>query len=99
MSTLWIREYQSLGGAAGAGAPQVPQEPGIDQTPLTFSTSVASAAFAAGTRYIRAISDADFHYVIGTSPSATTGALKVPAGVWLDIGVEAGQKIAAINAA
>ncbi|MGD9725271.1 MAG: hypothetical protein AB7R40_23520 [Nitrospiraceae bacterium] len=104
MATLWIREYSQTGTAgtpdsAGLGKLQVAHEPGTDQSAVTFSTSAQSAAFAAGTKYIAIIGSASFHYVVGANPTATTGALKVPADTLLFIGVTPGQKIAAIAAA
>lgn len=109
MATLWIREYTSLAlvGAAGAGGDvayasppaQIPNEPGTDQSSVTYSTSAQSAAFAAGTRYIAMSSAAAFHYVVGADPTATTNARRVAADETVFIGVIAGQKVAAIAAA
>lgn len=99
MATLWIREYVDIG-VTGAGRPApISMEPGTDQTPVTFSTSAASAAFAASTKYIRVYGSAAFHYVVGADPTATTNAMKWPADLPLEIGVKAGQKIAVIAAA
>lgn len=91
MATLWVRAY-----TLKSNIP-VLLEPGADQT-VTFTTSAQSTAMPAGTSYVRIISDAAFHYVVGTNPTATTGALKVPANTSVDIGIAAGQKIAAIAA-
>lgn len=99
MSTLWIREFPNARGGAGGHALQMPHEPGTDQTPVTFSTSAASAAFAGGTRFIGFIADAAFHYVIAAAPVATTSHLKVPANTLVFVGVAPGQKIAVIAAA
>ena len=104
MATLWIREYTTIGDAPAGSNVQVnsipvADEPGTDQTALTFSTSAASAAFATGTRYIAIIGSAAFHYVVSADPTATTNALKVPADTLLFIGVVAGTKIAAVAAA
>lgn len=103
MATLWIREFNKPGVASGTinavNKPlQIALEPGIDQTKVTFSTSTQSAAFAATTSYIAMIADADFHYVVGDDPTATTNALKVKADTLLYIGVPPGQKIAVIAA-
>ena len=103
MSTLWVREYSqtATGGSpvsAGAGKMPVAQEPGTDQSPVTFTTSAQSAAFATGTTFIGIIGSGAFHYVVGSNPTATTNALKVPANTLVFIGVTAGQKIAAIDA-
>lgn len=97
MATLWIREYVNRGSAGGREI-QVPQEPGLDQSPISFTTSTQSAAFAATTKFIRVYGSAAFHYVVGDNPAATTNALKHPADMPLDIGVIAGQKIAVIAA-
>jgi len=96
MATLWIREYKAL---ARNGSVQAPSEPGTDQTPVTFSTTTQSAAFAAGTTYIGIIASDAFHYVVGADPAATTDALKIPADTLIFVGVQAGQKIAAVAAA
>lgn len=108
MATLWIREYSTTGNASqylpgtiarpNVTAP-IAQEPGTDQTPLTFTTTAASAAFGADTTFIRVYSSAAFHYVVGAAPTATTSALKCPADTHIEIGVTAGHKIAAILAA
>jgi len=101
MSTLWVRCYSDMPATKDVkGAPiPVAQEPGTDLTAVTFTTSAQSAAFPAGTQYIGIIADGAFHYVVGSNPTATTAALKVPADTLLFLGVEPGDKIAAIDAA
>lgn len=92
MATLWIRAY-------GVRAPiPVLSEPGTDVAPLTFTTSAQSAVMPTGTSYVRIISDAAFHYVVGANPTATTSAMRVPADTFADFAITAGQKIAAIAA-
>lgn len=103
MATLWIREYANVPGVlqtdgVGEGVVQVAQEPGTDQTPVTFTTTTASAAFGSGTSFIAIIASAAFHYVVATAPTATTNALKVPADTLIYLGVKPGQKIAAVTA-
>jgi hypothetical protein len=103
MATLWIRQYTATGDAgssraAGAGKAQIAQEPGVDLTAVTYTTTTASAAFASGTTYIGIISDAAFHYVVAAAPVATTNALMVPADTLIYVGVTEGQKIAAVTA-
>ncbi len=103
MATLWIREYQNVPGVlqtdgVGDGVVQVAQEPGTDQTPVSFTTTTASAAFAAGTQFIAIIGSAAFHYAVGANPTATTNSLKVPADTLIYLGVKAGHKIAAVTA-
>ncbi len=95
MATLWIREYSSL---ARRGSVAAAMEPGLDQSAVTFTTSQQSAAFAAGTTFVAMIGSAAFHYVVGSNPTATTNALKVPADTLVHIGVTAGQKVAVVAA-
>jgi hypothetical protein len=104
MATLWIREYQTIGSAPDVSGMnpaglQISDEPGSDMTPVTFTTSTQSAAFATTTRFITIIGSAAFHYVVGSNPTATTNALKIPADTLFTISVTAGHKIAAILAA
>lgn len=104
MATLWIREYALVGAAGsnlgfGGAAMPIGQEPGTDQTPVTFTTSAQSAAFGASTRLVTIIGSAAFHYVVGANPTATTNHLKIPADTPWSIGVVAGQKLAVIAAA
>lgn len=96
MATLWIRQYVTV---ARKGSVPAALEPGVDLTPVTFSGSVQSAAFAAGANFICIVGSAAFHYVVGADPTATTNALKIPADTPCYIGVAAGHKIAAIAAA
>ena len=106
MATLWIREFsaaQYSQGRLNTGADKpvtpipVPSEPGTDQT-VSFTTTTQSSAFAADTAFIRIIGSAAFHYKVGSNPTATTSALKVPVDVYVDIGVKPGDKIAAVTA-
>ena len=95
MATLWIREY-----------PELPQqylrmpaasEPGLVDQALTYTTTAASNAFGANTRYVRLISDANFHFVFGASPTATTGAAKLTANAVEYFSVQPGHKVAAVT--
>ena len=96
MATLWIREYKAL---ARNGSVQAASEPGADQAPVTFSTTTQSAACAASTSLVGIIAREAFHYGGGDSRAATTDALKIPADTLIFVGVQAGQKIAAVAAA
>jgi hypothetical protein len=100
-SKLYIREFAVY----GTGAPlnvspaQIAKEPGADQAPVDFSGGMArSVAFAATTRFIEIVSDADCSYVVGTgSPTATNANLLLPAKTPKVIGVSPGDKIAVIG--
>lgn len=99
MATLWIREFNEMGRQLVGAQPQIAMEPGVDQAPVTFSTTAASAAFGANTRFIEMCGSVAFHYVVADAPTATTNAMYVPATSPKYIGVNPGQKIAAIAAA
>ena len=99
MATLWIREYAQLAEAGDGDPMPLAREPGYNQPALTFSASTASAAFRRDTRYIAIYGSAAFHYEVGATPTAvTTASMKVPADTLLYLGVEPGQKIAAVAA-
>ena len=71
MAKMYITEYAS---AIGAGALQVPQEPPITVQEVNFTTSTASAAFQAGTKFISIQLDADGYVQFGTAPTAVNTA-------------------------
>ena len=97
MSKLYITEYKELRGVDG-GLAQIGQEPGVDQAPLTFTTAVASAVFAAGTKMVRIVSDGNCHLLFGADPTATVNNKLVAASAVEYFGVIEGQKVSAINA-
>ena len=100
MATGWIREYADMAESSDGDPVPIPMEPGKDQTPVTFTTSSPSAAFAGTTRFIAVNASADFHYAGGETPVATTNALKVAVAAGpLFMGVRPGHKIALIAAA
>lgn len=96
-STLKIREYTKLGASYSGGSPQIAQEPGHDMAAVTFTgTAGSSAAFAADTNFIAIVADVQFCYSVGSSPTATTSMIYVPAASIFYIGVSPLLKISAI---
>lgn len=104
MASLWIREYdkvpvaRSFGFRSALAPSPMAKEPALADQRVTFAASVQSASFNVAAKFIALIADVPFHYVVGANPTATTNALKVPADTLIYIGVEPGQKIAAIAA-
>lgn len=96
MATLWIREYTGLG---RSGSAPIPQEPGLDQSPVAITDYAQSAAFAASTTIIAMMADVAFHYVVGLDPDATTNSFPTPANTIVHVGVTAGHKVAVVAAA
>lgn len=94
MATLFIREFSKLPSGATSSR-DLSCEPGTDQT-VTYTTTTQSTAFASSTSYITITSDGVFHFVVGTNPVATTGALRIPASTLHTISVLPGHKVAAV---
>jgi hypothetical protein len=71
----------------------------VDQTPVTFTTTTASAAFAAGTVMVRIHTNAICSIAFGTAPSATTSNFRMAADQTEYFGVPLGAayKVAAVS--
>lgn len=83
MGIAYIKEFESMPymqNAGGGANTQIWPEPGLDQTPVTYTTTTQSAAFNIKTKYIAITSDSIFSYLVGTNPTATTNCFRVPAG-------------------
>lgn len=96
MATLYITEYAAGGALASSptgGNLTVPREPGTDQTPVTFTTAAASAAFGATTRFVRLQADAACHVQFGSSPTATANHQPLNADTEYFRAVAAGDKV------
>jgi hypothetical protein len=96
MANMYITEYKDMG-YAGDGL-QIPQEPDVADQKVTFTTSTASAAFNAATRYVMIRLDAAGHVKFGTGPTATTSNRPLTADVEYYFGVASGSKVAAVTA-
>ena len=103
MASMYISEYSHMGhdgGNIGGGAlAQLPQEPSAATQKVTFTTTVASAAFNAETRIICVRLDASGHVSFGNSSvAATTSHKPLTAGTDYYFGVKPGDYIAAVTA-
>lgn len=96
MASLYIAEYAGMPQIPG-GDPQIAPEPSVATQVVTYSTSVASAAFNAQTRFIAITSPGIFSYTVGDAPTATTSHFRVPADQIIYLAVTPGHKIAAIT--
>ena len=97
--SVFVKEYERMAKDAQGNLVPVGDESGftLDHSPLTISSSSATAAFNNKTRFILVKGDEDFHFAVGSSPTATTNHMHVDAGVMLFLGVKPGQKLAAIT--
>lgn len=79
MSTMYIREYADTGLLTGN---TLPQEPGVDQTPVTFTaTAGTSTAFKNNTRLVSVHVDGIASILFGTAPTAVANTnLRMTAG-------------------
>lgn len=93
MSTMYIREYADNGMEVGGN--NLPQEPGTDQTPVTFTTSAGtSAAFKPQTRVVRVHVDGIASILFGSAPTAVANTnLRMTAGQTNDFLVPIGSSL------
>ena len=97
MALFYIAEFSEL---VQAGPVPIARAPGTTapQTPVVIgATSLQSAAFAAGTRFVRLHTDAVCSFLIGTNPTAIAqGSMRMAANQTEYFGVDAGDKVAVI---
>lgn len=98
MATLYISEFNEIGGS-GDEFHQIAKVPAVvQQTPVTITTSSAqSAAFAGSTRFVRVVSDTACWVLFGANPTATTSSMYLPAGSIEYFSVTAAHKVAVIG--
>lgn len=98
---MYIREYADSGFTQN-GLP-IPQEPGTDQTPVTFTgTAGQSAAFKANTKLVRVAVDGIASILFGANPTAVASTnLRMSAGQTSDFLVQQGSalKVSAVTTA
>lgn len=70
MAIAYISEYKNLVTDESGRVIMVPAEPAVTTQVVTFTTTVASAAFAASTRFVRIVSDTKGHFLFGLAPTA-----------------------------
>ena len=73
--------------------------PGTTQKLNTNNSSTASAAFGSQTEYIRVVGDANCHFVLGASPTASATSAFLPSGEIEIFKVSPGEKVAVIGSA
>jgi hypothetical protein len=92
MAKGYVTEFKDV----NAGSP-VAAGGYLEQTPVTFTTTTQSAAFAANTVLIRVHVDAICSIAIGKDPTATTSTMRLVAGQTEYFAVSAGDKIAFVT--
>lgn len=100
MATIYITEYTELGwvGAFGNKLAMMPVEPAVaDQNVAIGSSSAASAAFNAATKFIRVNTDSACSIAIGATPVAVATAHRLAANETDYYVVTPGQKLAVIT--
>lgn len=99
MTKIYISEFSRMALDAGLATPPAAQMPAqVHQTPITVSgSSQQSAAFAAGTSFVRLHAQVACHVVVGTNPTATTNSMRLAEGQTEYFGVTPGHKLAVIQ--
>lgn len=100
MAKLYITEYCNAVRQAGNDSIGAVSEPAnVDQTPVTYSTTTQSAAFANNTTIIRLHTDSICSVNFGTNPTATTSNKRMIAGQteYFMVPAGSGLKVAAIT--
>lgn len=100
MGKLYVTEYSDIAQTV-RGPAQIGQENTgvVDQTPVTYTTTTQSAAFAATTVLVRIHTDSICSINFGTNPTATTNNRRLDAGATEYFGVPLGgsYKVAAVT--
>ena len=100
MATMYITEYEQMVKYPGSVA-QVPMEPPLAIQAVTFTTTTASAALNAATKFVSIQLSANGHVQFATSPTATTSTSRLHEANAVSFhGVPKGQsfKVAAVAA-
>lgn len=102
MSTAKVRVFEAIPKSGGGeGALQVPMEPGVDITPVTFTGTAGHTGVLHATRdlYVGVIADAEFNYLVGVGATAlTTSWGPFTADIPIFFGVKRGCRISFIAA-
>jgi hypothetical protein len=71
--------------------------PAVTQQQVTFTTTTASAAFSADTRFVRLHTDSACRVAFGDAPTADTTSMRMAAGQTEFFAVPPGSKVAAVT--
>ncbi len=93
-ATCKISEYTNMVVDTSGRTVPVAKEPAPVEQTVTYTSTNASAAFNAATKFIRVVCDAKAHFKVATSPTATANSPYLPADTPEYFGVDAADKIA-----
>ena len=94
MATVYIEEFTHVTQDGNGHVLQLEQHPPIATQTVTFTaTSAQSATFNSATRLIQIRGDANFHYVIGDNPTATTSNMLQESGETRPKGITPGASL------
>jgi hypothetical protein len=97
MALLYVTEFGAMYSDAGGSVPIAKTNVRTDQTPVVIGAgSLQSAAFLAGTRFVRLNCDAICSIAFGSNPTASTSTMRMAANQTEYFGVNAGDKVAVI---
>lgn len=97
MALLDVTEMRDLPIDANGRTILCAKLPAIAQQQVTFTTSQASNAFSADTRFVRVHTDSACRVAFGDAPTATATDMRMAAGQTEFFAVPPGSKIAAVT--
>jgi hypothetical protein len=97
MALLDITELRDLPVDANGRTILCAKLPAVTQQQVTFTTTTASAAFSADTRFVRVHTDSACRVAFGDAPTATTTSMRMAAGQTEFFAVPPGSKVAAVT--
>lgn len=90
-ATCKVSEYANLVLDENGRQVPVPEEPSLASQNITYTTTTASSAFNARTRFVRIVCDAKAHFVFGSAPTSTAAAPYLATDTAEYFGVPRGQ--------
>jgi hypothetical protein len=97
MATLYVAEFDSVGGSGNFVTQAANMPPLAEQTVAIGGSSTQSSAFNASTKFLRIHTDAICSVAVGTSPTATAANMRLAANQTEYLTVKGGAKIAVIT--
>lgn len=94
MAEAYIAEFSKMRQDQSGNLIPCPEYPPIATQKVSFTASAQSNVFNAKTQYIRVVCDANAHYVIDASPTATANDPLLPSLNTEFMGVRSDQRIA-----
>jgi hypothetical protein len=97
MASLHIQEYADIARTGSGEVLPGGLEPALASQAVTFTTTTASAAFNANTKFVRIVCAADSYLVFAAAPTSAVTDMLLPADTVGFFAVKPGQKVSAYD--